>query len=290
MYCEMGAVPVTGTYTVTVDPSYGEYGSLRLTLKHGPALATTDPPTAFAPVAVAETARFRFSATAGQNLAIGVSGLAYVGTSSAYSNLYVYRPDRSQVGSTVGCLPTLGGGTCTVTLANLPVSGEYSVALVPPAGVKITGNVNLSAELTGTLTPGTAADARRHAPRAERALHVRGNRRREHLDQALRHKLNSLGTGDLGNRLQARRQLPDPGLRVEQRRRDSEPGFPSRDRKLHRPDMADLWPYLAGPAHPGSGHVPSPSMERWSLPPRASPGSRCATDSMAPLASASISA
>lgn len=155
VYCELGALATTGTYTVTVDPGYGAYGTFKLTRKHGPLLATTDPPTAFAMGSNSEAARFRFASTAGQNVTVGVEGLSYTGSSGNPSTLYVYKPDRTTVVGTVSCNPTVASGRCKATLPNLPVTGTYGVVLVPPAGVKISGTVNVSAELTGTLTAGT---------------------------------------------------------------------------------------------------------------------------------------
>ena len=154
-YCEMGAMPVTGTYSVFVDPSYGAYGSFKLGLKQGPMLATTDPPAAFAPAGVSETARFRFAGTAGQNATVGITDFSATGTGSLSANVYVYQPNRTQVGSTASCATTSGGATCKVTLANLPASGTYSVAVRPSAGVKVAGNINLSSDLAGTLVAGT---------------------------------------------------------------------------------------------------------------------------------------
>jgi len=167
--CELGSVPATGTYSVWVDPAFGALGSFRLALKQGPMLAAADPPTSFAAASDAESARFRIAATAGQNLAVGVAGLAYVGSSSSATYLSVYRPDRTQVGSAVSCSPTVGGGTCKATLSNLPLTGTYAVVLVPPGGVKLTGTINVSPDLEGSLAPGApvtlgATRAGRDAP------------------------------------------------------------------------------------------------------------------------------
>lgn len=153
-YCELGSVPVAGTYAVFVDPAFGAYGAYKLTLKQGPLLGQADPPSNIATAATSEAARYRFSSTAGQNLTLGVANLAYVGTSASATYLNVYRPDRTQVGS-VSCGPTVAGGTCKVTLSNLPVTGTYGVALVPPGGVRFTGNINLSSDLAGSLIAGT---------------------------------------------------------------------------------------------------------------------------------------
>jgi hypothetical protein len=153
--CDLGTIATAGTYSIVVDPSFGAYGSFKLTLKQGPLLSTGDAATAFAPAAIPESARFRFAGTAGQNFSLGVESLVYIGTNSSPTSLYVYRPDRSQLGSYVWCYPSVASGRCKMTLANLPVTGTYSVALVPPPGVKMTGSINLSSDIGGVLAAGT---------------------------------------------------------------------------------------------------------------------------------------
>lgn len=156
-FFELGTLATAGTYTVTVDPAWGTYGAFKLAAKAGPLLTTSGTPTPFSAVGLAETVRFRFSGTAGQRLTAAVTGLTYTGgTSSGASTLKVYRPDRSQLIPGSGCWPTVAGGSCKLTLPALPTSGSYSVAVSPPAGVRIAGDVSLSEDLTGTLVSGTA--------------------------------------------------------------------------------------------------------------------------------------
>lgn len=153
---QLGTIATAGTYSVTIDPTYGAYGSGRLTLKRGLLLGANDSPAAFATSATGETQRFRFEAAAGQNLSVGVSGLAYVGSSSSSSTLRVYKPDGSSLINT-SCSPTTYEGRCKLTLTNLPTTGTYSIGIAPPEGVKLTGSIALSADLTGTLADGIPA-------------------------------------------------------------------------------------------------------------------------------------
>lgn len=155
VYCELGTLATAGTYTVVVDPSLGAYGSFKLTLKGGPLLSATDPPTAFSSAVAQERARFRFAATTGQNLAVAISSLVNT-AGSASSALSVAKPDGSPYGSSAFCSPPNAGGTCKLNLTSLPVTGTYSVTFTPGSGVKVTGNVTLSSDLTGTLTEGVA--------------------------------------------------------------------------------------------------------------------------------------
>lgn len=156
-YVELGSVPTAGEYAVRVDPGYGANGTMRLNLKQGATLLPTSAPTAFSTSSAGDAARFRFSGTAGQNLTIGLTGVAYGGTSGSSTSVYVYRPDRTQVGSGTTCTPTIASGTCKVTLTNLPTTGTYSIAVIPPGVVTVNGNINVSDDLTGTLTQGSPA-------------------------------------------------------------------------------------------------------------------------------------
>jgi len=150
-FCELGTLPTSGTYSVWVNPAFGAYGSFNLTLKQGPVLQTSDPPTAFAPAGASEIARFRFAGSAGQNVSVGVANLAYVvGDQAAATYLKVYAPNQVEVGSN-SCYLSWGG--CRVVLANLSQTGTYSVVLQPPSAARISGNITLSSDITGTLAP-----------------------------------------------------------------------------------------------------------------------------------------
>ena len=154
LHLSLGTVTVAGEYVVVVDPSYGAYGSARLSLKSGPMLATTDSPASFATSVTGESQRYRFEGVAGQNLSIGLVGLAYVGSSSSSATLTVYKPDGSSL-NYAACLPSSIGGRCKLALANMPVTGTYSLAIQPPAGVKLTGNISLSEDQVGSLAADT---------------------------------------------------------------------------------------------------------------------------------------
>jgi hypothetical protein len=149
MYCDLGTLSTAGTYSISVDPNAGAYGTLKLTLKQGPTLVAGDSPTSFAPADAPETARFRFTPSAGQAMTLSVANLAYVGTSASSTNIVVSGPSGS---GSVQCNPT--SWSCFLIVSNLSAA-TYSVAIEPPAGVKVTGNIELSAEVVGTLVDGT---------------------------------------------------------------------------------------------------------------------------------------
>lgn len=151
-YCEMFTVATAGSYSITVDPSYGAYGSFNLILKQGPMLHATDPATPFASTGASEDERFRFSASAGQSLSIGLGDLAYdVGTSNA---LVVFAPNGAVVGTAgASCNTTFAAGHCRWSGTNLPQSGTYSVQVQPTSGAKMSGNITLSDPVAGVLAP-----------------------------------------------------------------------------------------------------------------------------------------
>lgn len=153
---QLPAFPVAGNYIVEVDPSYGTYGAMRIALKQGALLGTADPPLAFTTAVNGETARFRFQGTAGQNVSLGISALAYIGTSSSQASLTVFEPDGTSLTYT-SCNPNAVGGLCRLGLPNLPATGTYVVTLQPPAGVRASGSITFSADQAGSLAEGIPA-------------------------------------------------------------------------------------------------------------------------------------
>lgn len=157
LHLPLGTIATAGNYTVSVDPSYGAYGTARVTLKAGPVLTTASAPAAFATSAAGESQRFRFDAAAGQNLSLGITGLAYAGSSSGGTTLTVYKPDGATLAYNT-CYPATYGGRCKLTLPALSVAGTYSVAILPPAFVTLSGSLTLSEDLPGALTAGVPSD------------------------------------------------------------------------------------------------------------------------------------
>jgi hypothetical protein len=152
LYYEMGTIATTGTYTVHLRIDQGMYGTFVLTLKQGPLLGTTDSPAAFAVANTNESTRARFSATAGQFLGVGVSSFANIGPGGS-STLTVYNPSGANIGS-ASCNPSFNSAMCQVQVKNA-VAGTYGAVIMPPPGNKISGNIEVSADPTGTLTAGT---------------------------------------------------------------------------------------------------------------------------------------
>jgi hypothetical protein len=152
-YCELASVAQSGTYSIYIDPAYGAYGAFRLTVKQGAIIDTTAAATTVSTSTTGEVTRVRFAGTAGQNLTIGLAGLAYGGTSGSASYLNIYAPNGAQIGGP-SCYPGTAGGSCKSSLANLPYTGTYSAALKPPANVTTTASLQLANEIVGALASG----------------------------------------------------------------------------------------------------------------------------------------
>ncbi|RDZ29495.1 IPT/TIG domain-containing protein [Lysobacter silvisoli] len=149
-------LPVSGNYTVFVDPYYGVTATAQLSLVSGSAGATPvdGDPTTFATTASGQHAYFNFTATAGQNLGLGISDYIVGGISNGTSSVYVYRPDGSQLTSET-CYQSYGG--CDLDLINL-AAGQYSVTVNAPSGGNgmMSFKATVSAEVVAALQPDTA--------------------------------------------------------------------------------------------------------------------------------------
>jgi hypothetical protein len=151
-------LPVTGTYTVLVDPQGTTTGSVTMLLNNFADVTGTisvgTPLTATTTVA-GQNARYTFSGTAGQQLSMNLSGNTYVGCNALVVS--VLQPSGASVGSTGICNGTTGFMDSII----LPVTGTYTV-LVDPQGTT-TGSVtlllNAFTDISGTTSIGTPLTA-----------------------------------------------------------------------------------------------------------------------------------
>lgn len=153
-FINLGNLPVTGTYTVLLDPVYAVTATMQVTLDPGTPIAIDGSSVPVSTTVVGERVRLTFNGTAGQVLGLGLTGLTHTPATGNFTNLSVYRPDGFTVISG-SCSTASPGGGCEVDLAALPVTGTYSVYLTPPASTTLSATMSLSADVTGTLTPGT---------------------------------------------------------------------------------------------------------------------------------------
>jgi YD repeat-containing protein len=155
-FMDTQTLPVSGIYTILVDPSNTNTGSATLRLYDVPANGNAPIVPGGSPVTIATTvpgqnAALSFNGTAGQHISLSLSGV----TIPNYSYIYLLRPDGAQVTSTYVNQNT----TAFIDTLPLPVSGTY-IILVDPQGPSI-GNMsvqlnNASNVPAGTITAGGA--------------------------------------------------------------------------------------------------------------------------------------
>ena len=143
----------TGTYAVMLAPPAGAMqSSYKVALLRGSILGVDGPPADVAIANPGEAALLTFSGVAGENLGLGVSGVALNPAASASVSVAAYKPDGSWLASTV-C--GADGTACAANLENLPVSGIYTVIVQPVSGQTGTQRIWLSHDAVGTLVSGT---------------------------------------------------------------------------------------------------------------------------------------
>lgn len=145
-------LPVSGNYTLWIDPRYAATLEAQVAVLPG-LTATVTPTTAvqsFATAMPGQNAYFSFTATAGQNLAFGITEFVSSENAWSYASLTVYRPDGSALAQE-HCYAVYGG--CDVDMPNLG-AGTYRAVLAPSAGT-MTFKAALSADLATTLAAGT---------------------------------------------------------------------------------------------------------------------------------------
>jgi YD repeat-containing protein len=138
------ALPVSGTYTILIDPNNANTGNVTLTLSEEVA-GTITVDGAAVPVTIGragQQARVTFAGTAGQRLGLGLTSTTI---SSGFATLY--NPNGSTLASVF-----FGTGNTAVDTPVLASTGTYEILIDPSGGA--TGNVTLtlSTEVTGTLT------------------------------------------------------------------------------------------------------------------------------------------
>ena len=144
-------LPVTGTYTITVDPRDQNTGALTFTLNAVPQNTGTTAigtPTTVTIGTVGENAVRSFAATAGQLVTLSVSGNTIVGV-----DLTVRQPN----GTTVAGL-FVSGSSGFRDVFTLPVTGTYTITVDPRdqnTGA-LTFTLNAVPQNTGTTTIGTS--------------------------------------------------------------------------------------------------------------------------------------
>ena len=140
----------TGTYTIVIDPSGTNTGSITLKLMSylSGTLNLNGAPTTSTISIVGQNALYTFTGTAGQWVNLGMTGVTIPSATVTF-----WKPDGTQLAST--SVSTSSGSLDPFTA--LPTTGTYTVT-VNPSGAN-TGSITLtlSSEVTGTLTINAAA-------------------------------------------------------------------------------------------------------------------------------------
>ena len=149
-------LPVTGTYTVFIEPEPAAQAAATATMEvlvdPGRTLDVDGPTQSVAIGAAGGSARFVFSATAGQNLGVGVHGLALVPSTDAVAS--IYKPDGTPLVA-YSCTAT-SGGCGGGNLLNVPATGTYGIVVRPVAGATGSVSATLSSDLAGSVVAGGA--------------------------------------------------------------------------------------------------------------------------------------
>ena len=143
-------LPTTGTYTIIIDPSGTNTGTITLKLMSylSGTLNLNGAATTSTISIVGQNARYTFSGTAGQWVNLGMTAV-----SIASSAITLWKPDGTQLAfTTVG---TTGGSLDPPT--TLPTTGTYTVTINPSGANTGSMTLTLSTEVTGTLTINAAA-------------------------------------------------------------------------------------------------------------------------------------
>jgi YD repeat-containing protein len=155
---DVSRLPVTDTYSIIIDPTADNTGSMTLNLSQVTDITgSLSAGGAAFPVNIAtayQNAKLTFAATAGQHLKLTVGNFNLSNTYAA-----IFKPDGTPLilnnGYTIVSLDSVG----SISLPFLPVTGTYSV-LVDPLDAN-TGSLDLTltqiTDLTGTISPGGSA-------------------------------------------------------------------------------------------------------------------------------------
>lgn len=156
-FIDTKTLPVTGTYTILVDPQGTNVGSVTLTLYDVPANVTGPIIPGGSSVSVTlgtpgQNAELAFAGITAQRVFLRISSVSVTGGSPNWITVSIKKPDGSSLAS-----ETVDASGGFIDMQVLPVDGAY-IVLVDPAN-SVTGNAtltlyNVPEDLTGSITPG----------------------------------------------------------------------------------------------------------------------------------------
>jgi len=149
---DLPLLPMTGTYTIFLDPYSTYTGNITVTASTELA-GTVTPGGAAVPISIArvgQNARYTFSGTAGQTVSLQLSGVTIT---TGYVS--IVKPDGTNLVAPI----SFGTGGIVIDTQVLPATGTYAVLLDPAAAY--IGNATLTvyntADFAGTITIDGAA-------------------------------------------------------------------------------------------------------------------------------------
>lgn len=150
-FVEPMRLPLTGTYTIMIDPETTGVGSMPITLYDVPPEVKSTITIGGAAVSVTTTvagqnASLTFSASVGQKVSLSLSGSTIPG-----ANVYI----KDQWGATLGG-KFIGTGTDFIDTVTLPSTATYSISVDPTTtnSGSLTLTLNNTNDVTGTITAG----------------------------------------------------------------------------------------------------------------------------------------
>ena len=154
-------LPATGTYTLFVDPQSGVPATITANLvdSASAAVAVDGSSGAISTMSMPGSyGYFTFTATQGENIGLGIRDLVVGNTSGDSIQVFVYKPDGTQLASNASCRVYYGG--CDFNLSNVSQTGIY-VVLATPYNPNIdprqtmSFTVNVTHDLVVSLPTGT---------------------------------------------------------------------------------------------------------------------------------------
>ncbi|MEX0817471.1 MAG: PA14 domain-containing protein [Gaiellales bacterium] len=161
---DLVTLPVSGTYTIFIDPDKTKTGSATLTLSEDATgtITTGGTSTSVSMSRIGQNGRVTFSGASGQNLALALTNVTVAGSSCCSMLVSVRKPDGSNLLS-----PTfVGTNGADLALATFPVDGTYTIFLDPDktktGGATLTlrpkGDAPVNAAQVELATPGFYAE------------------------------------------------------------------------------------------------------------------------------------
>src|SRR5262249_5351863 len=158
-FVDSTTIPVTGTYTLSIDPFTSLTGSLTAVIyifnDQSGTITTDGSPLTVTISTPGQKAGLTFSGTSGNSISLDMTGVTLGNTTNGYASLKIIKPDGTNLVST--SFSNIFGTFVDAT--QLPVSGSYTILVDP--GMADTGSVTLKlysfTDVTGTVMVGGAS-------------------------------------------------------------------------------------------------------------------------------------